>query len=533
MSIKRLVPILLLLTLVTGIAACQPDSVEEAVEATAEKVVAQKEAAHDVDDEGHAEPDVDLAGHEDPDRDEAGLVEAEHEEASHEEAEHSGGEEHSASAEDHDNDSSAADHDAAEPVRADLPEFVVPEPTFFEISPEALAFAMGDPDAPVQIIEFSDYQCPFCARHAAETAPALIENLVESGRVFYGIKDLPLDGIHPQARTASVAARCAGEQDEYLAMRNAIFATQPVWNNAGEKTEAVFVGLAQSLDLDIDAFTTCTADDSQADNVQANLEEALSKGVSSTPVTFVDGYAIAGAQPYELFEMAVKLAEAGELDAAVEAQARLAYQAMLEQQVAQQMPAPPVEAAEVNVEDAYAIGDPDAPVTIIEYTDYQCSFCARHALQTFSQIEEELIDSGRVRYVFRDMPLTNIHPQATLAAEAARCAGAHDQEAFVAMHDLLFENQRAWSGNSSAADLFAGYAVEIGLDNADFTTCLENHEFEAAVQADTEEALSLGINGTPAFLINGEPVFGAQPYELFAQAVDTLIAEADVLPASS
>ena len=97
----------------------------------------------------------------------------------------------------------------------------------------------------------------------------------------------------------------------------------------------------------------------------------------------------------------------------------------------------------------------------------------------------------------------------------------------------MFENQRVWSGINDAADLFAGYAAEIGLDGESFADCLENHEFEAAVKADMEEALSLGISGTPAFLINGQPLFGSQPYEMFAQAIDQLIAETAVQPASN
>jgi protein-disulfide isomerase len=184
---------------------------------------------------------------------------------------------------------------------------------------------------------------------------------------------------------------------------------------------------------------------------------------------------------------------------------------------------------------AYAMGDPDAPVIIFEYTDFQCPFCARHALETFAQIEENLVDTGKVRYVFKDLPLTSIHPQATLAAEAARCAGAQEmgQEAYVAMHNVLFERQKAWSGQAGAADLFADYAAEMGLDRDIFATCLKNHDFEDAVRADLQEAMDLGISGAPAFLINGHLVSGALPFEVFEQAVEGLIAEATGQPVSN
>jgi protein-disulfide isomerase len=150
-------------------------------------------------------------------------------------------------------------------------------------------------------------------------------------------------------------------------------------------------------------------------------------------------------------------------------------------------------------------------------------------------IEENLVETGKVRYVFKDLPLTSIHPQAMLAAEASRCAGTQDtsEEAYLAMHTMLFEEQEAWSGQANAADLFAGYAAEIGLDGDDFAACLENHDTAAAVQADMEEALSAGITGTPAFLINGRLVSGALPFEAFEQAVESAIAEAAGQPAGN
>jgi protein-disulfide isomerase len=404
-----------------------------------------------------------------------------------------------------------------------VPEFVPPQPVELATGPEAVAFAMGDPDAPVQVIEFTDYQCPFCQRYALGTMPAMVENMVESGRVFYAIKDLPLDSIHPEARSASVAARCAGEQDAYLSMHDAIFTAQAEWSGRGAGAEAIFTDMAAELDLDVAEFTACVADGRQADNVQANMEEAMALGVNGTPIFIIDGYPLSGAQPYEAFEAAVGLAENGELGDVITAYARQAYDAML----AQQAPPQPAEPVDVPLENAYAIGDPNAPVTIVEYTDFQCPFCARHTLQTFAQIEEDMVETGQVRYVFKDFPLTSIHPQATLAAEAARCAGAQNaaEEAYVAMHNILFDKQEEWSGQADAADLFADYAAEIGLDRESVATCLETHEFEADVLADMQEGMDIGVRGTPAFLINGHLVSGAQPFEVFEQVVETLIAE--------
>jgi protein-disulfide isomerase len=513
MSLKRTIPIFLLLALVVVLAACQPNSAEESVGAVSDGSIAQTEQAADVDASPHTDGEA-----EEPDE--------------HRDAE---------PGDDHDRDEATAEHAAVEPA-AGVPEFVPPEPATLATDPESVAFAMGDPEAPVQIVEFTDYECPYCQRYALDTMPAVVENLVESGRVFYAVKDLPLDSIHPEARSASVAARCAGEQDAYLAMHDAIFEAQADWRGTGAGADAVFVELAAGLDLDVDAFGSCQAEGQQAANVQANVEEAMSLGVTGTPTFFITGYGVSGAQPYELFEMAVGLAESGELDDMVEAQARQAYEAAVAQQAAAQqaaaqppVPSQPVELVEVPVDNAYAIGDPEAPVTIVEYTDFQCPFCARHALETFAQIEENLVETGQVRYVFKDLPLISIHLQAMLAAEASRCAGAQGlgQEGFMVMHKMLFEEQKAWSGQANAADLFAGYAAEIGLDRDSFAACLENHDFEATVEADMQEAMTVGITGTPAFLINGHLVPGALPYEAFEQAVETLITEAAAQPAGN
>jgi protein-disulfide isomerase len=501
MFIQRALPFILLILMVIGMAACQSGEVDESVETSAVETSPIDVRVVNTDAKEETKADIDESEHKasDDDSDRA------------------------------DGSQESADEDLGHEV--ELPDYLLPKPADINMESESLAFSIGEPSAPIRVVEFTDYQCPFCQMHALETMPALMENLIDSGRVFYAIKDLPLEQLHPEARMASVAARCAGEQNAYLEMHDAIFGAQRQWSGTGGQAIDSFTNMAAELELDVDTFEICLAQDNQAGNVQANLEEAMALGVNSTPFFFIDGYAISGAQPYEVFEMAVVLAEQGELDDVIEAQARQVYQDLLDQETAQaatpsQAPSPPIENLEISLDDAYSIGDPDAPVTIVEYTDYQCPYCARHALQTFGQIAEDLVDTGQVRYVFKDMPLTSIHPQAMLAAEAARCAGDQDDEAFVTMHDLLFENQRSWSGRSDAADLFVSYASEIGLDGLDFESCIYNDEFESAVRADIQEAMQLGITGTPAFIINGQLMFGAQPYEVFEKAVDSFLVEA-------
>lgn len=402
-------------------------------------------------------------------------------------------------------------------------EVTVPDPTQFD---DNVAFAMGENDAPVTIIEFTDYQCPFCARHSADTFGTIKSEMVDTGRVRYLIKDLPLENIHPEARIAAIAARCAGDQGEYLAMHNALFQQQSVWSGGGEEAAiAVFADIAASLALDEAAFNSCVENRTYDADVTANVEEAISVGVSGTPFFFVDGYpVINGAQPFQAFDIVVGFAENDQLVAEIEKvlQRQAAQQ---QQQQAQQQPPVADEPVEVDAGDAYAVGADDAPVEIIEYTDYQCPFCARHHSQTLPSILSEYVDAGLVRYVFKDFPLTSIHSEAIPAAEAARCAG--DQDRFLDMHNLLFERQQAWSGAADTDTLFTGYAVELGLDEATFTACLDSDSKLDLIQADLDEGLSLGVRGTPAFFINGRFVNGAQPFPVFQQVIDAAIADSN------
>jgi protein-disulfide isomerase len=383
------------------------------------------------------------------------------------------------------------------------------KPTPAVILMDDAAGVKGDPAAPVTIVEYTDYQCPYCARHATSTLPLVLVEMIDTGRAHYIIKDFPLDNIHPEARAAAVAARCAGEVDAYWPMHDALFLRQQEWSGLGNGINGYLATLAGDLGLDVTDFETCQASGRYDGVVQANLEEGLALGVRGTPAFFINGFPISGAQPYELFDYAVGLAEEGTLaDAYVS-----------EEQEAPPEPSGPVE---VEIGDAFSIGAADAPVVIVEFTDFQCPFCARHFAQTFSQIKADYIDTGKVRYYFKDFPLT-IHPQAPKAAEAARCAG--DQGEFLAMHGLLFAHQTTWSGRSDAESVFSSLAESAGLDMALFNECLSDGRYEAAVAADLEQGIRLGINGTPAFFLNGNYISGAQPYSVFQQAIDSLLAD--------
>ena len=154
-------------------------------------------------------------------------------------------------------------------------------------------------------------------------------------------------------------------------------------------------------------------------------------------------------------------------------------------------------------------GPEDAPITIVEFSDFQCPFC-RRVQPTLKQLQDTYGD--KLRWSFKDLPLISIHPDAQKAAEAARCAG--DQEKFWEFRAAMFEESQI---NRA---LFDKTAEAIGLDKEKFTSCLDSDTYAQAVQDDLREAESLGLNGTPAFLINGVLLSGAQPYEAFEQVIE-------------
>ena len=179
-------------------------------------------------------------------------------------------------------------------------------------------------------------------------------------------------------------------------------------------------------------------------------------------------------------------------------------------------PTPTVGPVEVSADDDPAIGPEDAPVTIIEFSDFQCPYCARFQTETLPQILSNYGD--RVRFVYRDFPLVSLHANALKAAEASECAD--DQEAYWKYHDLLFQNQSALDDAS-----LKNYAASLGLDTAAFNQCLDSDKYMSEVQKDEQDGITAGVQGTPAFFINGVLISGAQPYSVFQAAIEAALAK--------
>lgn len=154
-------------------------------------------------------------------------------------------------------------------------------------------------------------------------------------------------------------------------------------------------------------------------------------------------------------------------------------------------------------------GPEDASVTIVEYSDFQCPYCAR-AVPVLNQIKAAYGD--KVKFVFKDFPL-GFHENAQKAAEAGQCA--NDQGMFWELHDMMFANQGSIDVGS-----IKGYAANLGLDTDQFNACLDSGKYTAEVQQDFNEGKVAGVSGTPTFIINGQKIVGAQPFEAFKQIID-------------
>jgi protein-disulfide isomerase len=167
---------------------------------------------------------------------------------------------------------------------------------------------------------------------------------------------------------------------------------------------------------------------------------------------------------------------------------------------------------EVSIDDDYVKGDPDAPITIVEFSDFECPFCGKFYSQTLPSIQQKYIDTGKVKFVYRDFPL-DFHKSAQKAAEAAQCAG--DQGKYWEFHDKIFENQPSLN-----LENLKQWAVDLGLNTNEFNQCLDSGKHYEEVQKDMKDGADAGVRGTPAFFINGVFLSGAQPFSAFEKIIE-------------
>jgi protein-disulfide isomerase len=190
-------------------------------------------------------------------------------------------------------------------------------------------------------------------------------------------------------------------------------------------------------------------------------------------------------------------------------------------------PPPPFTGADISIKGDPSMGNKDAKVTLVEFTDYQCPFCGRAYQQTYPPVVAEYVKTGKLRYVIHDYPLEQLHPNAFKAAEAARCAG--DQGKYWEMHDRLFGDQKALDEKGLEAS-----AQALGLDAAKFKQCLDTGKYKTEIQSEIAAGQKLGVTGTPTFFLGPtgadpdkfratQKIGGAFPYTAFKKAIDDIM----------
>ncbi|HEY8075600.1 MAG TPA: thioredoxin domain-containing protein, partial [Labilithrix sp.] len=366
---------------------------------------------------------------------------------------------------------------------------------------------LGKADAPVTIVEFSDFQCPYCKR-VEPTLQGVKQKYGDKVRLVWKHEPLP---FHPRAEPAaelSLEARKEKGDKGFWAAHDKLFDIQPKLEDADLEKAAADLG------LDVDKVKAALKNHTYKKDIDADSDLGDDVQASGTPHFFINGRRLVGAQPQDKFEKIIdeEITKASQSKVA----AKDYYDSLMKDAKGAPEPekkqAPPVPSA-----DAWR-GNDKAKVVIQEWSDFQCPFCGR-VEGTVQQVMKDYGD--KVKFVWRDKPLP-MHPNAPLAAQAGREAlKQKGPDGFWKMHDKMFANQQ----KLSREDL-ESYAQDIGLDMAKFKTAMDTQPYKAAVDVDDKAGTDIGISGTPAFLINGYYISGAQPYPKFKKLIDRALSEA-------
>ncbi len=386
--------------------------------------------------------------------------------------------------------------------------------TVFKV-PVGQSPVLGSNNALVTIVEFSDFQCPYCSK-VEPTLKTLREKYGDKLRFVWKNEPLP---FHPRAEPAAeVALEARAEKGDkgFWDVHDKLFASQPKLEDADLEKVAQDAGL--NLDKVRDAMKThkykalIDADADLGDDMQA----------SGTPHFFVDGRRLVGAQPPEKFQTIIdeELTKAQGLIAKGTPPNQV-YDAL----IAGGKGAPEPEKKSVPMAaNAPARGNLNAKVTVVEFSDFQCPYCKR-AEDSVNQVMQAYGD--KIKFMWRNLPLP-MHPDAPLAAQASMEAYKQKgSDGFWKMHDLLYANQPSKEKQDGLKrEALDSYAQQLGLDMGKWKTALDTQSHKPEVDADAKVGNDAGINGTPAFIINGYFINGAQPFPKFRKLIDRALAEA-------
>ena len=426
---------------------------------------------------------------------------------------------------------------------------------------------LGAADAPVTLVQYEDFQCPSCLRYTVDYEPFLIEEYVKPGLLRLELRHFPVVGT--ESTTAARGAVCAGAQDRFWEFANRLFAIQAgdgFRPDQGAFGEPALTDLAGDLGLDEDAFAACLADPDTLSTVSRNDAAARAIGFRGTPSFTLNGNPLQSQPGTEdtwrtLIDTA--LADAGvatEADAEAGADDDTSASAMSDAEAAgnaasadgadadgatPEATAPPAdeaddtgadaageaddseaeqarrrEAARANVaaldaaldalagipQDGNALGAADAPVTLVQYADFQCPSCLGHAVDIEPFLIEEYVRPGLLRIELRHLPV--VGAESTTAARGAVCAAAQDRSWEYANRLFALQAGDGFRPDQGAfgEPALTALAGELGLDENAFAACLADPDTLGAVEADQAAARESGFQGTPSFVLDDAPL---------------------------
>ncbi len=371
----------------------------------------------------------------------------------------------------------------------------------------------GPEDAPVTVVNFSDFQCPFSKRSVD-----LMEGLLKkyNGKVRYVFKHFPLS-FHKWAKPASYAAIAAQNQGkfwEYYAK---------VYTDVKNINEEVLIGYAKELKLDMDKFNADRTSAETAAKVQADITQGSLFGVRGTPTLFINGIRIVGSNTAKIQETLIKQIAAGE-----QLKAKGVKDPYSKNGKTKFIP-PKREAPAVS-QDVHKVvipshapvwGADDALVTVVLFDDFECPFCAK-LYATYEQLKKDY--EGRIRIAFVNLPL-GFHKKAKDAAYAAMAA--HKQGKFWEVYSFLFTRQKEWNHVPDFKEWLESKKEELPVEWEQFKKDMESDAVKNIVENDIKAAGALSLRGTPASFVNGRFISGALPIESFKKVIDEELKKAE------
>jgi protein-disulfide isomerase len=365
------------------------------------------------------------------------------------------------------------------------------QPPALEVAADSFR-SVGEAGAPVQVTAFCDYGYPPCSSFGREVVPALIEQYADSSEVRFVYRAFPLS---PATEKAAQAAMCAGQQDQYWAMNQSLYASASEWGEQ-EDPSSFFGTYAEDLGLDTEAFGECLSSGATVQEVKFDRYSGEKVAIDALPYIFVGDLKVRGETTVQSLDRVVDWVADGGSEPEI-----------------------------VPLGDDWHVrGDHStAKAVAVAFVDYADPESGDHARQVLPQLMETYVNSGQMLYVLQPWAADQGGPS-TQAALAAECAG--EQAKFWEMHEQIFAEQEVWIAAAEPRTVFSEYAGALDLDADEFETCLDSDWAVSRAKAGAVVAALYGVPSAPVFLFNngqGQP--GSPTFEEFQAIIDPILSQ--------